>query len=42
MFPIELRQTGPHDSGLVIDRESRQEWLDEAAALRQAVDGQAV
>ena len=42
MFRIELRQTGPHDSGMVIDLESRQEWLDEAAALRQAVDGQAV
>lgn len=40
-FRIELRQPGPDESGMVIDLENRQEWLDEAAALRQAVDAQA-
>jgi hypothetical protein len=31
---------GPADAALVIDLDNRQEWLDEAAALRQAVDEQ--
>ncbi len=37
-FRIELRQPGAGGSGMVIDLESRQEWLDEAAAIRQAVN----
>lgn len=41
-FRIELLHEGPADSGMVIDCDNRQEWLDEAAALRQAVEGQAV
>lgn len=41
-FRIELRSPGANDSTLVINLEDRQEWLDEAAALRQAVDSQHV
>jgi hypothetical protein len=39
-FRIELLHEGPADPSMVIDCDSRQEWLDEAAALRQAMDGQ--
>ena len=39
-FRIELIHEGPADSSVVIDCDNRQEWLDEAAALRQALDGQ--
>jgi hypothetical protein len=39
-FRIELLGEGPADAALVIDLDNRQEWLDEAAALRQAVDEQ--
>ncbi len=38
-FRIELLHEGPTDSSMVIDCDNRQEWLDEAAALRQALDG---
>lgn len=38
-FRIEVRQPGQNESGLMIDLASRQEWLDEAATLRQTVDG---
>ena len=38
-FRIELLHEGPADSSMVIDCDNRQEWLDEAAALRQALDG---
>ena len=41
-FRIELRQSGPNESGLVIDLEDRQAWLEEAAAIRQAVNDQGV
>ena len=39
-FRIELLHEGPGHSSMVIDCDNRQEWLDEAAALRQALDGQ--
>jgi hypothetical protein len=38
-FRIELLHEGPADSSMVIDCDNRQEWLDEAAALRRALDG---
>ena len=38
-FRIELLPEESADSSMVIDCESRQEWLDEAAALRQSLDG---
>jgi hypothetical protein len=41
-FRIELRQSGPNESGMVIDLEDRQAWLEEAAAIRQAVNDQGV
>lgn len=40
-FRIELYQSGDAGPSLAIDLDNRQEWLDEAAELRQAVDGQA-
>lgn len=39
-FRIELLQDGQADPSLAMHLDNRQEWLDEAAALRQAVDGQ--
>ena len=40
-FRIEFYQSGDAGPSLTIDLDNRQEWLDEAAELRQAVDGQA-
>lgn len=38
-FRIELLPEESVDSSMVIDCDSRQEWLDEAAALRDSLDG---